>query len=97
LNKEFPEKGNENSTPNCCNCKLKEGEQPHPSAYRGCRYAKLELQGRKNPKGPKHGEKRKIILIQQRFLRTVLRSGAQKISADSSAESCITDAINIGR
>jgi hypothetical protein len=35
-------------TPNCCNCKLKEGEAPHPTSYRGCSHAKEEMERRKN-------------------------------------------------
>jgi hypothetical protein len=37
-----------NSTPNCCNCKLKEGERPHPSRYRGCSHAKEESLSRRS-------------------------------------------------
>jgi hypothetical protein len=37
LQKECPEKGNTSSTPTCCNCRLAEGEKPHPANYRGCR------------------------------------------------------------
>jgi hypothetical protein len=33
IHKDCPESQKENSTPNCCNCKLKEGERPHPSSY----------------------------------------------------------------
>jgi hypothetical protein len=44
LHKEFPEKGNTSSTPTCCNCRLAEGENPHPANYRGCRHAKDEMQ-----------------------------------------------------
>jgi hypothetical protein len=43
LHKECPEKDNNASTPACCNCKLLEGENPHPTNYRGCRHAKEEL------------------------------------------------------
>jgi hypothetical protein len=43
-----PEKANTQSIPSCCNCNLKYGESPHPTKYRGCSYAKEELQRRKN-------------------------------------------------
>jgi hypothetical protein len=47
------EKGKEDSTLACCNCKLAEGEQPHPSNYRGCSHAKEETHRRKIPRAPK--------------------------------------------
>ena len=37
--KKCPEK-EKDSSPNCCNCKLAEGEAPHPANYRGCKLAK---------------------------------------------------------
>jgi hypothetical protein len=40
LHKECPEKENTSSTPICCNCRLAEGEKPHPANYRGCGHAK---------------------------------------------------------
>jgi hypothetical protein len=40
------------STPACCNCRLVEGEKPHPDNYRGCRNAK-ELQKNKSQRTPK--------------------------------------------
>jgi hypothetical protein len=46
--RECPEKENTQGIPSCCNCKLKDGESPHPTNYRGCSYAKEELQRRKN-------------------------------------------------
>jgi hypothetical protein len=56
LHKECPESKQENSTPNCCNCKLQEGERPHPSNYRGCSHAKEESLRRRSqrplPKEP---------------------------------------------
>jgi hypothetical protein len=54
LHKECPEKGNTTSTPACCNCRLAEGEKPHPANYRGCRHAKEELQKKKTQKSPKN-------------------------------------------
>jgi hypothetical protein len=48
LHKECPEKGNTDSTPACCNCKLAEGEKPHPSNYRGCSHAKEEIRRRRS-------------------------------------------------
>jgi hypothetical protein len=53
LHKECPEKENVASTPTCCNCKLLEGETPHPANYRGCRHAREELQKRKSQKTPR--------------------------------------------
>jgi hypothetical protein len=47
LHKECPEAEKENSTPNSCNCSLKEVERPHPSNYRGCIHAKEETFWRK--------------------------------------------------
>jgi hypothetical protein len=40
LHKDCPEKENTSSTPSCCNCKLADGEKPHPSNIRGCSIAK---------------------------------------------------------
>jgi hypothetical protein len=53
LHKECPEKKNAASTPACCNCRLAEGEKPHPANYRGCRHAKEELQKKKSQRTPK--------------------------------------------
>jgi hypothetical protein len=53
LHNECPEKGNSNSTPSCCNCKLAEGEKPHPCNYRGCSHAKEEIQRRRAQREPK--------------------------------------------
>jgi hypothetical protein len=44
LHKECPKKGNTSSTPLCCNCRLAEGEKPHPANYQGCRHMKEEMQ-----------------------------------------------------
>jgi hypothetical protein len=41
------------SIPACSNCKLLEGESPHPANYRGGRHAKEELQKRKSQRTPK--------------------------------------------
>jgi hypothetical protein len=49
LHRECPEKGKEDSTPACCNCKLADGEKPHPSNYRGCSHAK-EMRRRRGPR-----------------------------------------------
>jgi hypothetical protein len=48
LHKECPRAEKENSTPNCCNYNLQEGERPHPSSYRGCRHPKEESLRRTN-------------------------------------------------
>jgi hypothetical protein len=53
LHKERPEKANSASTPTYCNCRLAEGDKPHPANYRGCRHDKEELQGRKTQRTPK--------------------------------------------
>jgi hypothetical protein len=49
LHKDFPEKGNASSTPECCNYQLAEGEKAHPANYRCCKHAKEEM--RKKPQG----------------------------------------------
>jgi hypothetical protein len=49
LHKDCPEKGNQSSTPACCNCQLAEGGKPHPANYRGCKRAKEKM--RKEPEG----------------------------------------------
>jgi hypothetical protein len=53
LHKKCPEKENKSSTPACCNCRLEEGESPHPAKYRGCRHAKEQLKRKKSQKTPK--------------------------------------------
>jgi phage terminase large subunit-like protein len=53
LHKECPEKGNTSSTPTCCNCRLAEGQTPHPANYRGCRHAKEEMQKDKSQRAPR--------------------------------------------
>jgi hypothetical protein len=40
------------SIPSCCNCKLLEGDKPHPANYRGCTHAKEELQKKKTQRTP---------------------------------------------
>jgi hypothetical protein len=40
LHMDCTEKEIENSSPSCCNSKLKDGERPHPSTYRGCSHVK---------------------------------------------------------
>jgi hypothetical protein len=53
LHKECLERENAASTPACCNCSLLEGENPYPANYRGCRYAKEELQKKNTQRAPK--------------------------------------------
>jgi hypothetical protein len=53
MRKDGPEREKAASTPECCNCKLLEGEKPHPANYRGCRHAKEELQKSKLRRAPK--------------------------------------------
>jgi hypothetical protein len=53
LHKECPEKGNTSSTSACCNCRLVEGENPHPASYRGCKHVKEELLKKKSQRAPK--------------------------------------------
>jgi hypothetical protein len=53
MHKECPEKGSTSSTPACCNCQLAKEEKAHPANYRGCRYAKEEMQKRKSQRTPK--------------------------------------------
>jgi hypothetical protein len=38
------------STPSCYNCKLAEGEKPHPSNYRGCGHAKRKRSAEGDPR-----------------------------------------------
>jgi hypothetical protein len=52
LHKKCPQKGNTSSTPTCCNCRLAEGENPHPANYRGCRHAEEEMQKKKSQRTP---------------------------------------------
>jgi hypothetical protein len=61
LHKECPESGKETSVRSCCNCSLKEGENPHPSNYRGCSHAKEEsLRRRSQRTTPKEAVGRKF-------------------------------------
>jgi hypothetical protein len=53
LLKECPEKENPDSTPECCNCRLAEGENAHPAIYRGCKHAKEELLKKESQGAPK--------------------------------------------
>jgi hypothetical protein len=52
LHKECPEMDNMTSILTCCNCKLVDGEEPHPSNYRGCRHDKEEIGKRKSQTAP---------------------------------------------
>jgi hypothetical protein len=72
LHRECPEKGKEDSTPACCNCKLAEGEKPHPSTYRGCSHAKEEMCQKKIP-GDTSTKFGKRLLLQ---IHHVLRGGS---------------------
>jgi hypothetical protein len=54
LHKDCPEKGNDESTPACCNCTLVDGEKPHLSNYRGCSHAREEVHRRKVQTIPKN-------------------------------------------
>jgi hypothetical protein len=56
-----PEKENAALTPACCNCRLAEGEKPHPANYRGCSHAKEELQRKKSEQSPKPTTRRAFI------------------------------------
>jgi hypothetical protein len=38
------------STAICCNCKLADGEKPHPSNYWGCSHAREEIRRRRSQK-----------------------------------------------
>jgi hypothetical protein len=53
LHKEWPEKDNTASVPTCCNCKLVDGQESHPSDYRGCRHAEEDKRKRKSQREPK--------------------------------------------
>jgi hypothetical protein len=50
LHKECPEKSSTVSIPTCCNCKLVDGEEPHPSSYRGCRHTKEKRNSQTAPR-----------------------------------------------
>jgi hypothetical protein len=76
LHRECLEEGKEDSTPPCCNCKLGEGEKPHPSTYRGCSHAKEELRRKKIPRTPKPRTGRKSLLLQMHHVKHVLRGGS---------------------
>jgi hypothetical protein len=52
LHKECPEKSNTASIPTCCNWELVNGEEPHPSNYRGCTHAKEERRKRRSQTAP---------------------------------------------
>jgi hypothetical protein len=43
-----PEKGNAETTPKCCNWKLVDGEEPHPSNYRRCSHVRDETRKNKS-------------------------------------------------
>jgi hypothetical protein len=58
LHTDCPEKENAASISACCNCRLAEEEKPHPANYRGCRYAKEDLQKLKLQGTPKPTPKR---------------------------------------
>jgi hypothetical protein len=61
IHKECPETEKRgNSIPNCCNCKLKEGERPHPSNYRGCSHAKEEIQRKSQQSSNREPTRRKL-------------------------------------
>jgi hypothetical protein len=53
LQKECPEKGKKTSTPACCNCKLADEEETHPSNYRGCSHETDEMRKKKSQRAPK--------------------------------------------
>jgi len=52
LQKEWPEKGKVHTTPSCCNCKLLEGTEPHPSNCLCSSRAREELLRKKVQKAP---------------------------------------------
>jgi hypothetical protein len=66
LHKDCPEKDIQNSSPSCCNCKLKNGERQHPSTYRGCSHAKEEML-RRNPQKPQKEPTGRIFVPGQSF------------------------------
>jgi hypothetical protein len=47
MNKECPEKSSSASNQTCCNCKVVDGGERHPSSCRGCRRAKDGMRMRK--------------------------------------------------
>jgi hypothetical protein len=86
LHKECPETQKENSTPNCCNCKLKEGEQPHPSNYRGCSHVKEEsLRRRSQRSTPKETLGRTFAsrrTMPRKSFAAVLRGNPQQLQTE---------------
>jgi hypothetical protein len=73
LLKECPEKGN-TALILTCNCKLVDGEEPHPSKYRGYRHAKEEMLKRITESMQDYN--RKGVLFQLHHPRAILHGGA---------------------
>jgi hypothetical protein len=67
--KDCPEKDNKQSKPACCNCKLTDGEKPHPSNYRGCKLAKEEMQ--KRTQKPQAKEQTGMVFTTRRVTHTI--------------------------
>jgi hypothetical protein len=61
IQKECQEKENKESKSIYCNCKLEEGEKPHPSNCWGCKTAKEELQKKKLQKPQTKGTTAKVF------------------------------------
>jgi hypothetical protein len=59
--RECPEE-NTPSISSCCKCKLRDGESPHPTKYRGCSNAKEELQRRKHQRMSNQGSSGRTAL-----------------------------------
>jgi hypothetical protein len=90
--RECPEKENTQSIPSCCNCKLGDGESPHQTNYRGCSYAKEELQRRKNQRMSNQGSSgrtffSKYTTPQRYFGSALLNSVESKQPSENQKES----------
>jgi hypothetical protein len=81
LYKEYTEKGNTTSTQKCLNCRLAEGDNPHPVNYGGCRHAKEEMQNKKSQRTPRTATGRFFssrLATQSMSLATALRDKTEE-------------------
>jgi hypothetical protein len=83
LHKECPEKGKEDSTPVCCNCKLADGEKPDPSNYRGCSHVKEEMRRRR---GPRASEQNTGRAFSSKYIEPGISFAAALKSKDNEAQ-----------
>jgi hypothetical protein len=88
--RECPEESTQ-SIPICGNSKLKDGESPYPTDYRGCIYAKEELQRRKNQSISKKGSSGrtffyKYTMSERSFASALLSSVKSKQPSENQKE-----------